>query len=263
MSALTPLSYAVRNGAYRALAPLARRLYRRPVWILMYHSVGTNGFDFTVTPDDFRAQLHCCRERFDIVPLARAAALAGGEPLPGERPAVALTFDDCYADNLDHALPLLRDTGAPATFYAATNHVGARMQTRYGSLPVMTWGDLQSLVKAGFAVGAHSVTHQPLTTLDAAARDREVRDSKKLIEDKIGQPVASFAYPFGVYDAGCVEPVRRAGFANAVTAREGMVRAGISPFELPRVPILRWADRAVFGAMLDGAVEMWERLRGR
>jgi peptidoglycan/xylan/chitin deacetylase (PgdA/CDA1 family) len=51
-----------------------------------------------------------------VVPLDWAStALREGRPLP--RRAVALTFDDGYRDNLELALPVLRDLGLPATFY--------------------------------------------------------------------------------------------------------------------------------------------------
>ena len=61
-------------------------------------------------------QLAFCRRVANVVPLERAAQdLAAGRPLPQR--AVALTFDDGYRDNLDVAVPMLRQLGLPATFF--------------------------------------------------------------------------------------------------------------------------------------------------
>ena len=75
-----------------------------------------------MTPERFEQQLDVLSRVADFVPLNELASrLHRGR---GERPAVALTFDDGYADNLYEALPLLDKYGAPATVFISTAWIG-------------------------------------------------------------------------------------------------------------------------------------------
>ncbi len=64
----------------------------------------------------FVSQMRALRSMTNVVPLETAFAdLRAGRRLPHR--AVALTFDDGYRDNLELAVPVLRDLGLPAMFY--------------------------------------------------------------------------------------------------------------------------------------------------
>ena len=62
----------------------------------------------------------------------------------------------------------------------------------------------------------------------------EVYDSKAIIEDRLGIPVAAFAYPYGRYDHRSYEIVSQR-FDCACTDRLGLVKAGSDLFALERV----------------------------
>lgn len=88
--------------------------------ILMYHRIADRSpatapwFErgTAVTPQAFAAQMAWLAQRFDVVPLA-AIREAGRHT----RPRVAITFDDGYADVMQHALPVLAELGVPATVF--------------------------------------------------------------------------------------------------------------------------------------------------
>lgn len=119
-------------GVERTAAPLyrgMRRLKNRllnlvdaPLIVLAYHRVTRLEDDphqLAVTPENFRAQMdylrdNCCCVRFE----EDWSAL--------REPAVAVTFDDGYADNLHEALPILEATGIPATFFICTGNLDNR-----------------------------------------------------------------------------------------------------------------------------------------
>lgn len=64
----------------------------------------------------FRRQMRALRATSNVVPLDPALkSLAEGRSLPPR--AVAITFDDGYRDNLDVAVPILRELGLPATVF--------------------------------------------------------------------------------------------------------------------------------------------------
>src|SRR5689334_22252023 len=90
--------------------------------ILLYHRVTNLETDpqlLAVTPENFAAHVEILRELTLPMRLPELVAdVRAGKPLA--RSAVAVTFDDGYADNLDHAAPLLRDRQIPATVFVAT-----------------------------------------------------------------------------------------------------------------------------------------------
>jgi peptidoglycan/xylan/chitin deacetylase (PgdA/CDA1 family) len=93
--------------------------------VLMYHRVAAVPIDpwqLCVSPENFASQLHAIAAHW---PFARLADLVATREQRHETPAVAITFDDGYADNLHQALPLLERAQAPATFFLTTGMLGA------------------------------------------------------------------------------------------------------------------------------------------
>lgn len=119
--------WAAKRMLYHSgLLALARQLRRRErAVVLRYHAITEGGDVDYAAPDiclDVRAlrlQMAFVRRAYRPLPLAElVAALERGGALP-ER-ALAVTFDDGYADNARLALPVLRELGVPATVYVAT-----------------------------------------------------------------------------------------------------------------------------------------------
>ncbi|MBA3438905.1 MAG: polysaccharide deacetylase family protein, partial [Pyrinomonadaceae bacterium] len=84
-------------------------------------------------------------------------------------------------------------------------------------------------------VGAHTVTHPMLADHSAAVQHREIRQSKNDLEDILGQPVSSFAYPHGSHTTETAALVREIGFTSACSTRVGVVWRGADRFSLPRI----------------------------
>jgi peptidoglycan/xylan/chitin deacetylase (PgdA/CDA1 family) len=107
-----------------------RRAFRRGVGptrpiVLVYHRVGSVANDpqlLAVTPEHFADQLQVITQRHQPVPLGDLVAAASRGRAPDR--AVAVTFDDGYADNLLTAKPLLERSGVAATVFVASGCVG-------------------------------------------------------------------------------------------------------------------------------------------
>ena len=87
---------------------------------------------------------------------------------------------------------------------------------------IMDWGQLVALGEAGHEIGSHGLTHELLTLLDDLALETEVVESRRLLEEKTGQPVRSFCYPNGDVDDRVARVVTSAGYQNAVTTEVGL-----------------------------------------
>jgi peptidoglycan/xylan/chitin deacetylase (PgdA/CDA1 family) len=86
--------------------------------ILVYHRVAKVGCDpwgLCVSPENFAEQLQVLREFGPCMTVGEMVRRLHAGQLP--RRAVAVSFDDGYADNLHTALPLLEQHGVPATFF--------------------------------------------------------------------------------------------------------------------------------------------------
>jgi peptidoglycan/xylan/chitin deacetylase (PgdA/CDA1 family) len=106
-----------------------------------------------------------------------------------------------------------------------------------------SWGirpaGVRRLLAAGWEIGAHSLTHADLTSLGAAALDREVRGSRRAIHRRFGVLPRFFCYPAGRYAAEAVGAVRAAGFDGATTTEFGLAAPSAGRFTLARVRIDR------------------------
>ena len=110
----------------RALSPGGRR---GKLTTLIFHRVRREPdilFPNEMHASAFRDRLRWIGAWFNVLPLDEAVAALARGALP-ER-ALAITFDDGYADNFDVALPILREQGLPATFFVASGFLdGGRM----------------------------------------------------------------------------------------------------------------------------------------
>lgn len=113
------------TGRVRAVAAWLRRRSPRGL-ILLYHRVAGSRFDpmlLDVTPERFDRHLRILRAESALMPLDEFERRRRSGTLP--RRAVAITFDDGYADNLHAAAPILGRYDVPATVFVTTGMVGA------------------------------------------------------------------------------------------------------------------------------------------
>ena len=120
---------------------------------------------------------------------------------------------------------------------AAACEVPLATQNEQGA-ELMTWAQVRELKAAGHAIGAHSLTHRVLATLDPAAQVREINGSRVALEAILGCRVSSFAYPVGGpahIDHHSVMLARQAGFDQAFTFNTGTATLPIADrFQIPR-----------------------------
>lgn len=181
-----------------------------------------------------------------------------GEFLNSNKGGVLLTFDDGLANNCTNVLPVLEEFKAPAIFFISTQHVAnpknwlpaTRLAARRGWIREE---DVPDDIAADFydgmsreqllscsqnpliTIGSHAVSHPFLTRCNKAQLEFELTESKRFLEDLIGQKVNLFAYPTGDYNRKVTEAVRDFGYRAAFSTDP--YNAGLPTFEIPRVGI--------------------------
>ncbi|WP_330175464.1 polysaccharide deacetylase family protein [Streptomyces sp. NBC_01498] len=229
---------------------------RDPVPVLLYHAVMDDPpawiAEFTVSPRQFRAQLDAVvAGGRTAVPISTlAAALTGGAPLP-PRPVV-LTFDDGFADLPGPTAAALADRALPATAYLTTGALAPGPGSLLPPAPMMTLAQVPSLERHGIEIGAHTVTHPQLDTLRPAQLDRELRESKTVLEDALGHEVPHLAYPHGYNSRTVRTAARRTGYTSAVAVRHALSSAADDPLRIARLILRRTHTAADVTTWLTG-----------
>jgi len=159
---------------------------------------------------------------------------------------VSITFDDGLRSQFERALPILDSHGLKATFFLIANDLPTH--DRYTGLHDNDWWKidwrtddivmLKEVAEAGHEIGSHSVSHHPDRL--PVQPEIEARESKRVIEDRLGTKVLSFCYPFYWSHSCLADAVKGAGYEQA---RGG----GVTPQYRPLASYYRLSE----GASLD------------
>lgn len=224
-----------------------RREGYQTIPVLTYHRFGDNCDSPLCMPARiFDRQMSFLKANgyHTVTPEELLAFLRYSKPLP--RKSVWITMDDGYRSTYKIAYPILKKYGFTATMFIYTEFVGA-------SRLAVTWEQLREMKASGFAIGSHTVSHSDLTkprpeeSAEAfiARVRRELGESKKTIDKKLGQDTLVLAYPFGYYDQRAISLADEAGYKLAASVRRGGNPFFANPLALRRDQVLK-RDMATF-----------------
>lgn len=220
----------------------------RGVPVLLYHAFGDDENRYVVSRTTFARQLRLLALlRFKVRPYAAVALALREGRLPPR--TVALTFDDGYADNADVAVPLLEQHGFPGTIFLVSSRLGGvndwTTEPALAGRALLSAGQAAALRSRGIDFGVHTCTHPDLTAAGVPVT-QEVTSSRRDLEDALGEPAPTFAYPYGRVDDRAVEAVREAGFESACTTDPRLAQVDDDPLLVPRIEIKREDSLARF-----------------
>ncbi len=208
--------------------------------ILLYHSIGRPTEDPTkqfTSPERFKEHMGYLKRRglrgVSVRELHQAAVADDAKGLVG------ITFDDGYKDFLQVAVPVLEDLGFSATVFAVGGMLGGDNDWEHDYTPrprlmLLEAEDLREVSRRGMEVGAHGTSHVKLASLGPEQLEEEVKGSRRLLSDALGEEVEGFSYPYGSLDASALEAVRRAGYTYACAAPS---LVNWNQYALPRIPV--------------------------
>ncbi len=215
--------------------------------VIGYHRVADRTDGMTVRISTFAEQIGRLAADRARVPIVEVDDLMQRQAAGWPPRSVAVTIDDAWADVHTNALSVLEGAAIPATLYVPT--------TLLGTGEYMTHSQLRECVAGGMGIGGHSRSHADLRRCDDATLEREVRGCREDLEDLLGQPVTSFAYPFGHVDARVRNAAAAAGYTTALTTARRWARPTSNPLLTPR-NVIEDVDLATFGAALSGGLNV-------
>lgn len=188
------LSSAATNSASHAI-------------ILQYHHVSTKTPHATsISPTQFAEHLQWLKDNnFQVWPLPKiisalqhsSSSNNAAEFLPDR--IVAITFDDGYHNNYQHAFPLLKKFNYPFTIFLNTKPVNDGYKSH------LNWPQIKEMSENGATIANHTKTHPYMLRLsdNESAKQwhqrmkEEINSAETSIKQHTGLSEKLFAYPYG------------------------------------------------------------------
>ncbi|MCP4370264.1 MAG: polysaccharide deacetylase family protein [Deltaproteobacteria bacterium] len=250
----------------------------------MYHSISNeseNGvhpyYKVNTSPEVFTMHMKSLYENnYKVISLSDAVNLLRNEPLDntdnqsnhwngkhipsGPINYVVITFDDGFHDFYTHAFPVLQKYSFTATVFLPTGLIenrGAGLNEKKH----LSWDAVRDLSNNNIDFGSHTVTHPQLKSIKKEEVEYEIRHSRETIEDKLGEVIDSFSYPFAFpeEDKEFMDFLKgtlyKCDYRYGVSTRIGTASKKDDMYFLKRIPVNSCDDIAFFKAKIEGGYE--------
>jgi peptidoglycan/xylan/chitin deacetylase (PgdA/CDA1 family) len=233
--------------------------------ILTYHSIDESGSIISTAPKVFRQQMKSLSASgYKVISLKELAKSLIENELPSPK-TLALTFDDGFQNFYTEAFPVLEEFGFKATVFIVTDFCD-KTNDWAGNPPhippgrLLSWREIKELSECGIEIGTHTRTHPDLTRISIAEAEREIIESKAVIEDLLGAQVTTFAYPYGKFNT-LVKQIVEKNFIAACSTNLGKVRRRSDFFSLERIDTYYLSNPKIFNSMSSNAFDRYIQFR--
>lgn len=229
----TPTATWVHQGPETVLVP-----------IILYHRIDTSPINsqYYVPPEKFDEEMKLLHDwgYSTITTELLIKAINEGADLP-PRP-ILITFDDGHLNNYTTAFPIMQKYSFTGVLYIIANYMGTDQY--------MNADQIKEMASAGWEVGSHSVNHLDLTSLEPERQRYEVVDSRTMLENALGVPILTFAYPFGISNSSVIDYAHFAGYIGGMSLGYTYNQGISNLFTLQRRDIQGKYDVKQFAAFL-------------
>ncbi len=187
--------------------------------ILVYHNISNAPFfDLTsVSPKRFKKDMELI-QGLDL----RCVGIGELLSTTDKSGLVGLGFDDGYKDIVEFALPILNSLNFKATVFPVAGYIGKKS----GWDPFLgkrkfhlDRNNLNELIKLGFELGSHTMTHRNLTKLPPKELQYELQKSFEILSDIAGKPIDIVSFPFSIYSEDVLRKAFDIGYKYCLTIR--------------------------------------------
>lgn len=210
--------------------------------IIMYHALAEARSVIAIPPELFARQMAWLHQhQYRAISLGQLLdAWQTSRSLPAR--TVVITFDDGFENIYRHAFPVLAQYNFSATVFLVSDYCGQTnswpgqpaVVPRY---PLLRWGQIREMDQAGIEFGGHTATHPWLDQLSEEALEREIGQSKAVIEEQLGHSIRTFCYPYGRFTP-TVKRIAGQHYQAACTTYPSLAGYNDDILALPRVEAL-------------------------
>ncbi len=221
--------------------------------VLTYHSIDNSGSVISTDAATFRQQMNFLKGAgFNVISLSNLIRNFRENKVQTAK-TIVLSFDDGFQNFYTEAFPILNEFGFTATVFLVTAYCEKHNDWE-GNLPtlerskLLSWNEIKELHKHGIEFGAHSLSHPDFTKISLEDVERELVESKSVIEDKLGSAVETFAYPYGKFN-NAVKRLTAQNYAVACSTNLGKVKENSDFYSLARVDTYYLKDERIFKSL--------------
>jgi len=207
--------------------------------ILMYHRLGApdrkNRFRSQYTPPKMfaRQMKYLFKHGYQTISV-RDLINYVEQQIPANDKKICITFDDGYESFYTYGFPILQKYNFTAIVFLVAGCINKTCLWGKDSEPFLKTEQIKEMAKVGIDFGSHSFSHRSLTELDAEELEREVKESKIVLEKLLGKQIESFSYPYGAFNE-TVKKVVQQNYKVAFSTKKGV--SNIQGLALPRIDI--------------------------
>ena len=231
--------------------------------VIMYHRVirdksegGVHGI--YVTESQFEKHLKYLKQKgFETITFKDLLNNKYKDRFNREKKQIILTFDDGYTDNYNYAFPLLKKYGFKCVIYLLSHLNYNKWDVEVKEKPehkfeLMDMSMIKEMEEYGIEFGGHTKTHPKLATLPIEIAQEEILTSKKVLEEKLGHALISFAYPYGNLNEDVKKIVKNSGYNFAVATDSGDISFSEDLFQIRRIGIFSTNNFFTFKRKVSG-----------
>jgi len=141
--------------------------------------------------------------------------------------SVVITFDDGYQGNYVYAFPALKKYNFSATFFITVNYIAKPF--------MMNWKQIEQMNKEGMSIQSHTMSHFFLKRADSKTLRKELSESKKILESRLGKKVHFISLPHGSANSQYPEVANELGYKGGCSSRIGFAYGDLDVYLLPRI----------------------------
>lgn len=219
----------------------------------------------TVSPDVFKRQMaHLHKAGYRTLKVDELISYIDGE-LKLQQKAVVVTFDDGWLDNYVYAYPVLKRYKINATIFLITDRVEmasnivrsqeSKVKSQEIAIPthsesknliangqshkvVINWDMAKEMQDSGLVeFYSHTKSHAKCNNLAKSELLKELSESKKIIEKRLGSLCQYLCWPYGKYNETAMQIAKDTGYKAIFTTKHGVIKRDSDPFEIERIVV--------------------------